>query len=347
MNERSGGPISDTDRAAVKILEIPGGDTTRRPVHTIGVGASGHFQASDVARHYCTAAFFQEQIIRVTIRFSNGSGLASCHDGRNDVRGMAVRFHLDDAVDDGGAADLLAMTLPEFFTPDVKTFMAFAEATKPAPVRRQSAWSKLLGMLCLVPPSPDPPPGVTMSPDPGAVAFAGMHAYARLPLLHGVNLGAPVSYARASYHAVHTFIVVAPDGTRRPVRFNWVPVAGVRNTDPDAPPRDYYLHEELRDRLAVEPARFILMMCVGEVGDDLNDPARSWPPHRVRIIMGTLTVTAVAKDQVESGERLSFNPWRLVPGIEPSEDPILSLRRGAYEFSRERRGGIACPFSGG
>jgi catalase len=62
--------------------------------------------------------------------------------------------------------------------------------------------------------------------------------------------------------------------------------------------------------------------------------------------MGSLTVTAVAEDQVEDGERLSFNPWRLVPGIEAGEDPILALRRGAYEFSRERRGGI-CPFSGG
>jgi catalase len=52
----------------------------------------------------------------------------------------------------------------------------------------------------------------------------------------------------------------------------------------------------------------------------------------------------VADDQVAAGERISFNPWRLVPGIEPSNDPILRARKDAYEVSREMRGGTACPF---
>ena len=52
-----------------------------------------------------------------------------------------------------------------------------------------------------------------------------------------VSIGAPESYARASYHAVHTFMVTAPDGVRRPVRFSWQPVAGVRNTEPNEPCR--------------------------------------------------------------------------------------------------------------
>jgi len=156
-------------------------------------------------------------------------------------------------------------------------------------------------------------------------------------------LGAPKSYARAAYHAVHTFVVVAPDGARRWVRFTWQPVAGVLTAD-DKTPVDKYLQQELCDRLAEAPARFILMMAIGEAGDDFNDPSRPWPPHRVRIAMGTLTIDAIPEDQIANSERLSFNPWRLVPGIEPSGDPILRARRDAYEFSRKRRGG--CPFSG-
>src|SRR5689334_22242271 len=106
-------------REAVEVLDIPGGDTRLRPVHTIGIGASGHFIASDVARDFCKAEFFQGQRIPVTVRFSNGKGLSTPHDGWNDTRGLAVRFHLaDDA-----AADLIAMTLPEFFTPTVETFL--------------------------------------------------------------------------------------------------------------------------------------------------------------------------------------------------------------------------------
>ncbi len=67
-----------------------------------------------------------------------------------------------------------------------------------------------------------------------------------------------MSYARASYHAVHAFIVTAPDGTRRWVRFTWQPVAGVLSTNPEATPVDKYLQKELRDRLDAGPARFSL-----------------------------------------------------------------------------------------
>jgi catalase len=58
--------------------------------------------------------------------------------------------------------------------------------------------------------------------------------------------------------------------------------------------------------------------------------------------MGALTLTEVPEDQEAAGERISFNPCRLAPGIEASNDPILEARRGAYEVSRELRGG--CPF---
>ena len=75
-----------------------------------------------------------------------------------------------------------------------------------------------------------------------------------------------------AYHAVHTFVVVAPDGTRRPVRFTWQPVAGVRTTDPTAPPVDDYLHQELAARLQTAPAEFTLMMTIGEAGDALTIP---------------------------------------------------------------------------
>ena len=60
--------------------------------------------------------------------------------------------------------------------------------------------------------------------------------------------------------------------------------------------------------------------------------------------MGSLALTAIAADQAAACEHISFNPCRLVPGIEVSDDPILRARRDAYEVSREMRGGTACPF---
>jgi catalase len=108
---------------------------------------------------------------------------------------------------------------------------------------------------------------------------------------------------------------------------------------------DDYLHQELTERLAAAPAEFTLMMTIGEAGDAVRDPTVPWPAKRVRVVMGSLLLESIAQDQAAACEHISFNPCRLVPGIETSGDPILDARRDAYEVSRELRGGTACPFS--
>jgi catalase len=200
-------------------------------------------------------------------------------------------------------------------------------------------------MLQLMQPLSNPYPGQKDSPVAGAIGYADRNARSQLAVMQAANIGAPVSYARATYHAVHAFVIRAPDGVRRWVRFAWRPVAGVLNTDPQAEPVDKYLKRELRERLAREPARFTLMMTIGETGDDVNDSSRPWPPHRMREVMGELTLNQVPEDQITHCEQLSFNPWLLADGVEPSDDPVLRVRRDAYQISSKRRGGAACPFS--
>ncbi|NOJ47212.1 catalase [Bradyrhizobium archetypum] len=313
---------------------VPG----KRPVHTIGIGVKGEFVASDVARTYCIAEHFKGQPVPVSVRFSNGLGGLEQHDGWSDVRGMATRFHLPD----GRGTDLIATTLGEFFVRNVEDFFEFADVAKLEKYERRAWWRKLGDLLQLKVPPRNPYPNETVSVDAGALRYANRHRFAQLGIFQVSLIGAPVSYARASYHAVHTFWVTGSDGARRPVRFSWQPVAGVRNTDPKAVPRDKYLFEELKNRLRRWPARFMLMMTIGEAGDALDDPTKPWPGTRIRVVMGTLTLIKVAEDQEADGERISFNPCRLVPGIEVSADPILEARLGAYEVSREMRGG--CPF---
>ncbi len=325
------------------LADFPDHKPGTRAVHSNGIGVVGHFKASDVARDYCRAEHFQGDVIPATIRFSNGSGSPVVHDGWPDARGMAVRFHLPS----GAATDLVAMTLREFVSPTVDEFLAFSRAGRPQPVAPQSGWRKMLDMLALKPPLPDPLPGQTESNVVGSLNFANDHRSAQLAVFDTSVSAAPVSYARATYNAIHTFVLTGPDGRHRHVRFLWQPVAGVKVTDPTQPPVDQYLQQEMRDRLAEWPAAFILLMAIGEAGDALDDPTIPFNLKRIRVVMGTLTLTAVAVDQAAGCEKLSFNPCRLVPGIDLSDDPILAARRDTYEVSRAMRGGTPCPFSNG
>ena len=331
----------------VEALDIPGGNTRRRPVHTVGIGATGYFKPSPVAHDFCVAEHFQPkpetQSVPVDVRFSNGMGVEAEHDGWSDVRGMAVRFHLTN----GRSTDLVSMTLPVFFAPTPETFLDFARHARPKPCHRETPWQKIKDYLRLELPMPDPYPGQKDRPNEVATAFANEHVWAQPAVIDASSIGAPVSYVRATYHAVHTFVVTGQDKQKRWVRFTWAPIAGVLNTDTRNPPEDKYLQKDLRKRLAKDRTeRFSLIMQIGEAGDDFDNSTRQWPPHRKRVMMGTLTLEHVPDDQEAHSEKLSFNPWHLTPGIDPSGDPVLRIRKDVYAYSSNRRGGIPCPFSG-
>lgn len=341
-----GDDLNPIDVINAIIADFPDHKKGTRPVHVNGVGVLGHFRASDAAAAYCSAEIFNGSDIRATVRFSNGSGDFRRNDSLIDVRGMATRFHLGE----DRACDLIAMTLGEFFAATPDEFMAFTKESKPEAARGESAWQKLCDMLKLELPLPDPRPGQKYDTALGALNYANRHAFARQAVADTSVIGAPVSYARAAYHAVNTFIAIAPDGHRHHVRFDWQPVAGVRKAGPNET-RAAYLNEELGARVQHWPARFILNMIIGEDGDPLHDPSKPWPRRRKKISMGTLYLTDVPDDPDQKeflATKISFNPGRLLPGLEMSPlDPILELRKRVYERSRELRGGASCPFSGG
>ena len=320
------------------ISDYPDHKADTRPVHTIGVGVKGHFIASPIAGNYTTASHFQGDEIPVTVRFSNGTGSPVERDSASDVRGMATRFHLPD----GSDTDLIAMTLGEFFTRSTDEFLELTRSAQPQPVQAEGWWRKMIDMLSFRLPLAAQPTGDGGSGAAGLMHYAERHQFAQRGILQAASIGAPVSYVRASYHAVHTFVVIDKHGVRRYVRFTWQPVAGVRNIDESR--GNKYLHQELRDRLAKWPARFILRMTIGDIGDALDDPTEPWPTQRIKVVMGTLYLTHVAQDQQADCEKLGFNPCRLTPGIEVSSDPILHARRGAYQESQNMRGATACPF---
>lgn len=313
-----------------------------RPVHAVGIGATGYFVPSTVASKFSVAEQFEGPQVPVTARFSNGSGSPVERDAELDVRGLATKFHLAS----GRTADLIMITLSVFFADTPDTFLGFAAAGDPKPVAAESWWAKLMDKLQLRPPATPPDPELPESGAVGVLAYANRHLAARAGTVAALMLVTPTSYARAKYHAIHTFKLTDANGVVRYARFAWEPVAGVHPPEAGEKLPDEYLQAELRARLQQAPARFVLRMSLAGQGDDLSNPARVWDTTRTRVVMGELFLTGLVEDQIADCERLSFNPTRVVPGFECSGDPVLEARGRAYEYSCNLRGGSGCPVGG-
>ena len=322
--------------------DFPGNRPETCPVHTHGISARGTFRASPVAPKFCRAPHLSGAPRDVLVRFSNGSGLPVQRDAVPDARGMAVRFYLDEATGPLGAdgdpaarphTDLVAMTLPTFFTPTIELFQAFTHATVPQPRPSRSVWQRLWSQVQMLPAIPALPAGVRTSGDLGAMAFADEHPRA-CPAV--IALAGPItgSYLGATYHAVHAFGLRAADGRRHFVRFFWEPEGGVRAHRGSS---EVYLFDDLRRRVADGRTGFVLRAQVAEPGDDLSDPTTPWPQTRRRLTLGRLVLTSVPEDQDRDCEDLAFDPGWLPDGIELSDDPILAVRSEVYAASARRR----------
>jgi catalase len=313
-----------------------------RAAHSHGIGAIGFFEASDVARNWCSAKHFTGERIPVVVRFSNGSGERTEADRATDARGMAVKFFAGTEHE----TDLIAMSLPVFFVSDPASFLQFSEIGVPTPRPGPPGRLERLRNSLRLTPTPKPSPYDTpMGPSSKAlVAFANRHRESRGPVAALGNLVTPASYARCAYHGVHSFVLRDADAHATTIRYSWWPVAGVRAADrTTAGLPENYLHDELRERLASGPFEFTLQFLVAEHGDRVDDPTVALDhAHRPRIIAGRLVVTDLFENG-DGAERLSFNPTRLIPGFEASDDRILAARGEAYEVSCRDREGTGCP----
>jgi catalase len=252
--------------------------------------------------------------VPVTVRFSNGSGNPHAADRAPDGRGMATKFY----VPDGARTDIVAITLPCFFVRTPEDFAAFTRASKP-----------FAGGL----------------PGPRFALYLAAHREAWRAVSAALRFKPPVSYATCLYNGIHAYEWIAADGSRRFVRYTWVPVAGEQVLDGGAAKQrgPDYLQEEVGERLKGGPIRFTLRLQIAAPGDPTHDATTVWPKDRERIDVGTLELTELETGREQGGDVLVFDPTRVIDGIELSDDPLPRLRSHAYSISVERRSGVARP----
>jgi catalase len=173
-------------------------------------------------------------------------------------------------------------------------------------------------------------------------------------------LPASVSLAQTAFHMLHAFRFVNAADEAQYARYHWEPEAGTAGQTLEdlqkQPPN--YLFDELDARLRKGPVVFNLVLQLAGDGDALDDPSSPWPDNRPRVHIGQLKIMRTTTVEEIGDPVMMHDPTRLTDGIEPSDDPVLAVRRGVYEVSvayrtggwkgRQaawERGGI-CPFGG-
>ncbi|WP_030755967.1 catalase [Streptomyces sp. NRRL F-5135] len=291
-----------------------------RVVHARGAAAHGVFHAYGTASEVTKAAFLgKEATTPVFVRFSTVLGSRGSSDTVRDTRGFATKFYTSE-----GTFDLVGNNIPVFFIQDAIKFPDIIHAAKPHPDREipqaQSAHDTFWD-------------------------FVTLHTEATHHTLWNMSdRGIPRSYRTMEGFGIHTFRLVNAEGATTLVKFHWKPKLGVHSLvweeaqiingmDPDFHRRD------LAD--AIEAGAFpqweLGIQTFPDTpeqtfeGIDLLDPTNIVPEELAPVQpVGLLTLNANPSNYFAETEQVAFHPGHLVPGIDITDDPLLSGRLFSY-----------------
>lgn len=282
--------------------------------HTKGTCAQGEFVGSPEAAAYSKSGLFSGKSIPVIARFSLAGGNPKAPDTAKSARGMALQFKLSD----GGLQHMTMLNTPIFGAMQPRTFLDLMVATKPDPA--------------------------TGKPDPEKIkAFKASHPDNLAQTEYLANNNPPASYANSAFFGIHTFKFINRENKTTLVRWRFVPQDGVKRLTDDelksAPAN--FLEQALINRAKQGPARWDMMVSIGEPGDPEDNPTLAWPESRRQIKAGTLTISSAMPQKGAECEKINFDPLVMGDGIAPTNDPILLFRSPAYAFSFAKRlGGL-------
>jgi catalase len=303
-----------------KITQFDHERIPERVVHARGSGAHGYFQVYESLADLTRARFLHDPAARtpVFVRFSTVVGSRGSADTVRDVRGFAVKFYTDQ-----GNFDLVGNNIPVFFIQDGIKFPDIIHAAKPEPhneiPQAQSAHDTFWDFVSLVPET--------------------MH----MVMWVMSDRAIPRSFRMMEGFGVHTFRLVNEQGKTTLVKFHWKPLLGVHSLvwdeaqklagkDPD------YHRRDLWNAIAMGafPEYELGLQIMQEDdalrwGFDLLDSTKVVPEELVPVRrVGKLTLHRNVSNFFAETEQVAFCTANLVPGIEPTDDPLMQSRLHSY-----------------
>jgi catalase len=280
--------------------------------HVKGVCIAGTFDSNGNGIRLSKAAAFKPGITPVIGRFAVAVGKPFVPDSETEVRSMALSFRPPSGQEwRTGMNDI-----PVFPFRNAKDFLDQLLAQKVDPA--------------------------TGKPDPAKMkAFLAAHPEVERAI--GLIKARPFStgFANASYNSLNAFRFVSGTGVSTPVRWSMEAVEPFVAEPPgQAGAKDKnYLFDELIARIGRGPLQWHLVATIGQPGDPTGDATLPWPEGREHVDLGTLTIGHVETEASGNCRDVNFDPLVLPSGIEPSDDPLLSVRSATYSTSFTRRAG--------
>ncbi|KAF5352195.1 hypothetical protein D9758_009253 [Tetrapyrgos nigripes] len=301
-----------------------------RVVHARGTGAFGTFRVYESAEDVTFAPVLTDtsRETPVFVRFSTVQGSRGSADTVRDVRGFATKFYTPE-----GNWDLVGNNIPVFFIQDSIKFPDIIHAVKPEPhnevPQAQTAHNNFWD-------------------------FVNLHTEATHMFMWAMSDRAiPRSYRMMQGFGVNTYTLLNKKGERFFVKFHWTPELGVHSfvwdealklagQDPDFHRKDLY---EAIDNGAYPKWKFgIQVIPESKEHDfefDILDATKVWPEELIPVrYIGEMVLNKNVDEFFPQTEQAAFCTAHMVPGIGPSDDPLLQGRNFSYFDTQLSRLGV-------
>jgi catalase len=325
-----GGPLLLQDFHLVDLLShfdrerIP-----ERVVHAKGSGAHGYYKTTDSLEDLCLADIFKkDKQCPITIRFSTVGGESGSHDCARDPRGFSIKFRTEE-----GNWDMVANNTPVFFLRDPAKFPHFIHTQKRNPATNLTHADDSTVFWDYLSQNPE-----------------SVH---QVMILMG-DRGIPDGYRFMHGYAGHTMKLLNKDGDWVYCQMHFKSKQGTKfitQADSASKSPDYSQKDLFN---AIENGEYpgwdlsVQTMTAKEAEElwekqkiNVFDLTHIWPQKQFPLRkVGELVLNENVQNYFAEIEQIAFNPAHMVPGIEPSADPVLQSRLFSYPDTHRHRIGV-------
>ncbi|MCJ1421106.1 hypothetical protein MMC32_007468 [Xylographa parallela] len=301
-----------------------------RVVHAKGSGAHGIFKVTKPLDDLCLADMFSTEgkETPLTVRFSTVGGESGSHDAARDPRGFSVKFKTEE-----GNWDVVANNTPVFFLRDPAKFPHFIHTQKRDPATHLTHADDSTMFWDYLSQNPE-----------------SIH---QVMILMG-DRGIPKGYRKMHGYYGHTLKLINKSGGWVYAQFHFISDQGTDfitqedsfNYGPDFAQKDLYGAIDSGDfpswKLCVQtmtPKEAETLFEEQKI--NVLDMTHVWPHKQFPLReIGTMELNHNAINYFAEVEQAAYNPSHMVPGIEPSADPVLQSRLFSYADTHRHRVGV-------